>query len=167
MLAPSVAAGSWRTQIRTQRAKVNKAGESDDPEAHGVDGVATIQLGGERALDTWVSERGIKQRADQKSIGQPTAQEEGAISNDSERLVLCESPVSNWPGGCHVLDARELAIINEGNGLNIEGHCDLYSHKREHGRGVGYESPLDRLPSAVDRVEQRGHALEGQCGHDP
>jgi hypothetical protein len=32
--------------IRTHRGKVHEAGEGDDPEVHGVDYVATIELGG-------------------------------------------------------------------------------------------------------------------------
>ena len=67
-LAPSVAACSWRTQIRTYRAEVHEAGKGDDPETHRVDNVAAVKLG-ELALDTWVSERRIKQRTDQKAVG--------------------------------------------------------------------------------------------------
>ena len=37
--------------------------------------------------------------------------------------------------------------------------------ERDH--GAGYETPLDALPSLIDGVEQRGHALEEQHDRDP
>ena len=40
----------------TYRAEVYETGEDDDPEVHGVDNVAAIELGEELGLDTWVSE---------------------------------------------------------------------------------------------------------------
>ena len=43
--------------MRTQRAEVLEAGEGDGPDVLGVDNVATIELGEEPALDTWVGER--------------------------------------------------------------------------------------------------------------
>ena len=49
-LARSVAADSPRAQIRTERCKVHEAGEGDDPEIHGVDHIATIELEEELAL---------------------------------------------------------------------------------------------------------------------
>ena len=54
--------------MRTYRAEVHEAGEGDDPEVHGVDNVAPIELGEELGLDTWVSECRTKQRTDQKTI---------------------------------------------------------------------------------------------------
>ena len=54
--------------MRTQRGKVQEAGEDDSPVVCGVDNVATVDLGAEQALDTSASERGIKQRTDQKTI---------------------------------------------------------------------------------------------------
>ena len=53
----------------TYRAEVYETGEDDDPEVHGVDNVAAIELGEELGLNTWASERMIKWRADQKTIG--------------------------------------------------------------------------------------------------
>jgi len=44
--------GSWRTHIRTHSSKVHKAGDGDDPEVHGVNHVATVELGEKFALDT-------------------------------------------------------------------------------------------------------------------
>ena len=68
MSAVRPATGSWKTQMRTYRAEVHEAGEGDDPEVHGVDNVAPIELGEELGLDTWVSECRTKQRTDQKTI---------------------------------------------------------------------------------------------------
>ena len=45
-LALSVTVSFGRTQIRTHRAEVQEAGESNDPEVHGVDNVTAIELGG-------------------------------------------------------------------------------------------------------------------------
>ena len=63
--------------------------------------------------------------------------------------------------------AGELAVIDVGNGLKVEVHCVLYGHNREHDQGVRYEPPFDTLPSAIDWIEQRCHALEEQCDDDP
>ena len=69
--------------------------------------------------------------------------------------------ISHWPGGYPVVQvARELAVINEGNRLNVEVYRGFYGHNQEHNDGVGYESPLDRLPSAIDGVNQCGDTLE-------
>ena len=46
--------------MRTKRAEEYEAGQGDDPEVHGVDSVATIELGDELALDIWISQRTIK-----------------------------------------------------------------------------------------------------------
>ena len=43
-LARTVVASPSRTKIRTQRAKVHKAGEDDDPEVLRVDDITTIEL---------------------------------------------------------------------------------------------------------------------------
>ena len=65
-----------------------------------------------------------------------------------------------WSRRYQVVDTKECAIINIRHGLSVEAQCDLYGHKGEHDRGVGYEPPLDTLPSAVDGVEQRGNTLK-------
>ena len=56
------------TETRTQRVKVYEAGEADDPDVHGVDKIAMIEPE-EPVLDTWVSERSIKQGTDRKATG--------------------------------------------------------------------------------------------------
>jgi len=56
-------------KIRTHRGKVHEAGEGHDPEVHGVDHVTTVELEEESASDTWTSERRIKQRTDQETVG--------------------------------------------------------------------------------------------------
>ena len=72
-----------------------------------------------------------------------------------------------WSGRYQILDTRECAVISVGDGLNFEAQCDLYGRKGEHDRNVGYESPPDTLPSAVDEVEQRDHTLKEQYDNDP
>ena len=67
-LALSATACSGRTRVPTYRAEVHKAGEGNDPEIHRVDNVTTIELGEGLGLNTWLSERRIKQRTDQKTI---------------------------------------------------------------------------------------------------
>jgi len=47
--------------MRTQRGKVHEAGKGDSPEVCGVDNVATVDLGAERALDTKTSGCGIEE----------------------------------------------------------------------------------------------------------
>lgn len=54
--------------MRTQRCKVHKTGKDDNSEVFDVDSIATVNLGAEQALDTWVSGRAIKQRTDQKAV---------------------------------------------------------------------------------------------------
>lgn len=63
----SVATRSWRSEIRTQRAKVYEAGEDDGPEVHGVDNVTTIKLE-ESTSDTLTSENSIKRRTYHKAV---------------------------------------------------------------------------------------------------
>ena len=72
--------------MRTQGAKVHNAGDGDGPEVHGVDEVTTIELSEELALDTWMSGHSVKERTNQKTIGQPTVQEEDKVGNDAERI---------------------------------------------------------------------------------
>ena len=43
--------------MRTYRTEVRKGGKDDDPEVHGVDDVAAIELGEELGLNTRASER--------------------------------------------------------------------------------------------------------------
>jgi len=71
-LVRSFTAGMWKGGIRTKRGEVHEAGKGDSPEVCGVDNVATIDLVGvKRVLGTRASERGIKQRTNQKTIRQP------------------------------------------------------------------------------------------------
>lgn len=72
--------------------------------------------------------------------------------------------VSKRSGGEHVPSTWECAIIDVSRGLVVEIHRGEYGHDREHGGGEGYESPFDRLPSAMDGAKQRRHTLEEQ--HD-
>ena len=62
----SLAAGLWRTQIRTDRADVHKGGEGEDPEVRGIDYVASIEL--KLGSDTLQSEYGVKQWTCQETI---------------------------------------------------------------------------------------------------
>ena len=84
-LALSIIANLWRTQIRTRRTKKHEAGEGDDPEVHGVDSIAAVELE-ESTLGTWASGRKIKQRTDQKTISQPTTQVEHNVGDDIDRF---------------------------------------------------------------------------------
>ena len=56
-----------RVHIRTQRAKVDEAGEGDNPESIAVNYIAAKKLEDEPMLDTWASGRSVKQ-TDQKAI---------------------------------------------------------------------------------------------------
>ena len=69
MLAQSTL--SWRTHIRTHGSKVHKAGDDDDPEVHGVNHVATVELEGKWALDT---------------LGRTTANKEPTIRPSASQL---------------------------------------------------------------------------------
>ena len=50
-LAPGEVTAFQRTQVHTKGAEVHEAGENDNPGVHGIDYVATIELG-EPELDT-------------------------------------------------------------------------------------------------------------------
>ena len=67
----------------------------------------------------------------------------------------------------HALGAREIAIIDVGNGSNVEVHSSEHSHKRKYGGGVAYKSPLDTISSAIGGVQQRGNTFEGDDDNDP
>lgn len=54
----------------------------------------------------------------------------------------------------------EIPVIDEGDGLNVEGHCSVHRHKREHGGSVGHQSPLDAPSCAIDWIEQGAYTLE-------
>ena len=49
--ALSVVANSWRTQIRTHRTEVHKAGKGDNPNVLRVDKIETIELKEDLVLD--------------------------------------------------------------------------------------------------------------------
>ena len=57
-----------------------------------------------------------------------------------------------------------VAVIDEGNGLNVEVHRGEYGCQRERDQGVGYEAPLGAVASAMDGVKESGHTFEEQ--HD-
>ena len=61
----------------------------------------------------------------------------------------------------------ELAVIDEGNGYNVEVHRGVYCCQREHDNGVGHKSPLDTFASAMDGVKQGGHTSEEQRDEEP
>ena len=63
----SVAADSRGAQLRTKRAEEHEAGKGDDPKV-GIEQITTIELE-DWGLDTWMSDRSIEQRTDQKTIG--------------------------------------------------------------------------------------------------
>ena len=75
--------------------------------------------------------------------------------------------VSIGPGDYYALDAREVTVINVASRLKVEGHRDLYRHKREHDSGVGYEPPLDTVPFTVGWVKQCSHTFEEQHDDGP
>jgi len=54
-LVQSIAAGLWRTRMRTQGGKVHEAGKGGSPEGCGVDNITTVYLGAEQTLGTRVS----------------------------------------------------------------------------------------------------------------
>ena len=99
MLVQNVAPGSWRTQTRTHRSKVHQAGEGNDPGIHGVDQVAAIELKEKLVLDTWVGERGISGRTDQKTIGQPIVQEGHKLGDNTEHRRANKPLVPKRSGG--------------------------------------------------------------------
>jgi len=148
--------------MRTQRGKVHEAGEGDSPEACGVDNVGAVDLGAEQALDIRASRRGTKQRTNQKTIRQPIVQAEHNVGDKTERCCANAVLVIKWPGG-----ANESPVVDEGFGSNVEIHCGVHGHKRKHGYCVGYEPPLNTLPSAMDGVEERRHTLEEQQDEHP
>ena len=120
---------------------------------HGVDNVAAIELE-EPMSDSWmISECDCEHRTNQETVGHPTVQGEHNIPNDTDRLGVNESLVSIRSEKYNAVDTRECAVINEGTGLNGELDRGSYSDNREHGRCIGYESPFDRLPSAIVGVE--------------
>ena len=144
--------------MRTRRAKVHETGDGDDPEVLGVDKIATVELGEVVVLDTWMGERNIKRRADQKAIGQQIVQGERNIWDNTEPFKANGQLVSHR-SRYHALEVMkleyttELTVFDIGNRLNVEGCRGEHGREREHYRSVGYESPLDTLPSAVGRVK--------------
>ena len=114
-----------------------------------------------------MSECGIEQTAYQKSIGQPIAQDECDILNDTDRLVGNKPLVSTRSGMERPFNTRELAVVNIRNGLNVKLRRRSYSHDREHEQGVGYDPPFDRPSSTMVGVKQCGHTLEEHDDDDP
>ena len=117
--------------------------------------------------DTWASEWNIKQRTNQKAIGQPIGQGERNTGYYINEVGSLSPLVSKWPWGHQALNTREFTAIDVGNGQKVEGRRGEHGHKRKHDDGVGYETPLDTIPSAIDGVEERGNALEEHCNEGP
>ena len=109
-----------------------------------------------------MSERKVRQRTDQKTIGQPIAQGEYHVGDSAEHPAGNKPLISKRSRRRHNFDAGELAVIDVGKGKDIEVHRSEYGHKQERDRSVGYEPPFDALPPATEGVKQRGHAFEEQ-----
>ena len=107
-----------------------------------------------------------KYRTYQEAIGQPIVQEEHKVWNDADRLGVDEILVSERARRQGVV-ARELSVINVGNGLNVEVHRSEYRHKRERGHSVGHEPPPDPTPCAIAGTEQRLYTLKEYSYDDP
>ena len=152
MLALSVIAGSWRTQMRTKRAEVHEAGECNDPEVLGIHNKTTIKLE-ERTSDTWMSECSIGRGTDQETISQPIVQGERDTGYHSGYTGGSEQLVSERSGRRHALDAGQLAVVDVGSGLIAKVHHGSHSHSQESDHGVRYESPLDTPSLAMDGVK--------------
>ena len=109
----------------------------------------------------------IKQITDQKAIGQPIAQSEHSIGNDTEHIVGNQQLVPRWSRGECGIGTRELTVINVASWKHAKAHCDEYSHNWEDDHSVRYESPFDTLPPAVDGIGECGQALKEQYCDDP
>jgi len=154
--------------MRTQRGKVQEAWKGDGPEVCGVDNVATVDLGAEQASDARASECGIRQRTNQKTIRQPIVQAEHNIRDKAESPFADVVLVIKRPGAVNFgYRLVVLTVIDKGIRLNVEVHCGVHGHKREHGHSVGYEPPLDALPSAMGGVEECCNTLEEQHDDHP
>ena len=113
-----------------------------------------------------MGDRSIKQRVDQNAITQSIGREKHDIRKNAKHLRVKVQLVPKRSRRKRA-PAREHMVIDVGNGLKVGLHPSRYGHKREYDNGVGYESPLDRLPSATDWVEERSHTFEGQYNGDP
>ena len=113
-----------------------------------------------------MSDRDIRRAANQKNIGQKIVEDKKEIGDYDERLGIHVQLVSEWSRSC-CTTAGELAVFDVGNGKNAEVHRGGDGDTRERDGGVGYESPFDTLPSAMEGVEQRGHTLKEQHDNDP
>ena len=109
---------------------------------------------------------GIRRATNQKTIGQQIVEDEQEIGNNRECLGLHDKLVSKRSRRCCAI-AGELAVIDVGNGKNVEVHRGDEGDTRERDGGVGYKSPFDTLPSAMGGVKQRGHTLKEQYDDDP
>jgi len=77
---------------------------------------------------------------------------------------------ADWPGvdkrlvskgsGIELAIGREFSVIDMGNGLKVQAHCDRDCNEHEHGHSVEHESPPDASPMVIGGVEQRAHTLE-------
>lgn len=77
-----------------------------------------------------------------------------------------EPLVSKRPGG-HIVVARELSVIDVGDGLKVEVHRRINGDEREHGRNVSHDPPLDAPLCTIGGTEQCAETLEEQDDHDP
>ena len=108
-----------------------------------------------------MSEHIIRRIPNQKTISQQIVDDKKDIWNNGERLGLHDQLVSEWSRGCRAL-ARELAVIDVGNGKDVEVHRSGDGDNRKHDGGKGYDPPPDTLPSAIGGVIKRGHTLKEQ-----
>jgi len=160
-LVRRTAAGVGKGGMRTQRGKVHEAGKGDSPEVCAIDDIATVDLGVEQVLDTRASERGVKQKTNQKTIRQPIVRVEHNVGNKAKNRSVNPGLVIEWPRDETVGDV--LAVIDEGSRLNMDVHRGVYGHKQEHGHSVEYKPPPDALLS-LTVVEECRHTSEEQQG---
>ena len=75
--------------------------------------------------------------------------------------------ISERSGGYDAIDTGELAVIDVGNGLEVELHPDEHGRKRENDPGVGYGPPVEASPFATGGVEQCSDTLEEHHDKNP
>lgn len=87
--------------------------------------------------------------------------------NDADRLGVDEKLVSERSRRKHNVIPGEISIIDVRDGLDVEVDRGEYRHEREHGRGVGRETPPQAFACAVDGTEQGTHTLKVQNDDNP
>ena len=99
-----------------------------------------------------MSEHIIRRIPNQKTISQQIVDDKKDIGNNGERLGLHDQLVSEWSRRCRAI-AGELAVVDVGNGKNVEVHRGDDGDNREHDGGERYEPPPNTLPSAMGGVK--------------